>query len=484
MRKSFRSSITIGFTAMVLLCFIVGLLAFAIGVNLQKVFRDTVRENVSALKAAEELELALLGQKGFMSNYFLSDDPIWLDRLEEKRADFFNWLQKASDVALTAPEKSIIKDIKVLYEAYERDRSRARGLYESGDIQKAKNILLEDMWSRLDTLYQRCEDFLRVNELLIEKSGKSFQKKIALTMITIFVISILIIGLAGALFFWLARNMLRSIENITATTRAINLKSLNARVDTASLEEEMVRLAQSFNMMLERLERSFEYVKEFSSSIGHELKTPLAIMKGEAQIALRKERQVEEYRQALGVAIDEANRMIQIVEDLAFLTRLDYNPENIEKEKFDFIPFFKDICKRAESLISQKGLALSVEMPEISVMLEGNKLHLSRLFFNLIQNAIKFTPSGGKISLIAKPKGSVLDVSVSDTGVGIREEDLPRVFQRFFHKGNPPSEANHSIGLGLSVAESIARFHEGSIKVNSKFREGATFIVSLPIRQT
>jgi len=484
MRKSFRRSITIGFTAMVLLCIIVGFLAFAIGVNLQKVFRDTIRENVSALKAAEELELALVGQKGFMSNYFLSDDPVWLDRLEDKRADFFNWLQKASDVALTAPEKSIIQDIKTLYGAYERDRSRAKELYESGNIQKAKNILLEDMWNSLDTLYQRCEDFLRVNESLIEKSGRSFQKKIALTMIIIFVISTLIIGLAGALFFWLARNVLRSIENISATTRAVSLKSLTARVNTANLEEEMVRLAQSFNMMLERLEKSFEYVKEFSSSIGHELKTPLAIIKGESQIALRKERQAEEYKKAFGVTIDETNRMIQIVEDLAFLTRLDYNPENIEKEEFDFIPFFKDIYKRLETLVSQKGLALSIEMPASPIMLEGNKLHLSRLFFNLIQNAIKFTPSSGKISLIVKPQGGLLDISVSDTGVGIREEDLPRVFRRFFHKGNPQSEANHSIGLGLSVAESIAKFHAGSIEVKSSFGKGATFTVSLPIRQS
>jgi len=303
-------------------------------------------------------------------------------------------------------------------------------------------------------------------------------------MIIIFAISILIIGLAGVLFFWLARNMLRSIENITVTTHAISLKNLNARVDTSNLEEEMARLAQSFNAMLERLERSFEYVKEFSSSIGHELKTPLAIIKGESQIALRKERQVEEYKKAFGITIDETNRMIQIVEDLAFLTRLDYNPENIEKEEFDFIPFFKDIYKRLETLVSQKGLALSIEMPASPIMLEGNKLHLSRLFFNLIQNSIKFTPSGGKISLMVKPQGSVLDVSVSDTGVGIREEDLSRVFRRFFHKGNPQSEANHSIGLGLSVAESIAKFHAGSIEVKSLFGKGATFTVSLPIRQS
>jgi len=481
MRKSFRRNIAIGFTAMVFLCIFIGCLSFAIGINMQKIFRDTIRENVSALKAAEEVELALLGQKGFMSNYVLSGDPVWLERLEDKKSDFLNWLEKASNVAMTTPEKAIIQDINTLYRKYERDRSKAKQLYESGDVVMAKNILLVDMWSSLEAVYQKCEDYILVNESLIEKSKVSLQEKVARMMIIIFVAAVLTIASAGGLFFWLARNMLRSIENITATTRAISLKSLNARVDTANLEEEMVRLAQSFNTMLERLERSFEYVKEFSSSIGHELKTPLAIIKGESQIALRKDRQVEEYRKALGVAIEEANRMIRIIEDLVFLTRLDYNPDNISKEVFDFIPFFADIGKRAEALVSQKNIVLSIQMPESPVILEGNKLHLSRLFFNLIQNAIKFTPSGGRVALTVNSQGSLLNVSVSDTGIGIREEDIPRVFQRFFHKGNPQSEANQSIGLGLSVAESIAKFHVGNIEVKSKSGEGTTFAVTLPI---
>ncbi len=481
MRRSFRRSITIGFVAMVFLCIFVGFIALAIGINLQNVFRDTIRENVSALKAAEELELALLGQKGFVSNYVLSGDPIWLQRLEEKKTDFHNWFEKASNVAFTSPEKVIIQDIKTFYGIYERDRSKAKQLYQSGDVEAAKNILLVDMWNSLEAVYQKCEEFINVNESLIEKSVVSLQRKTARMMIIIFGATVLTIALVGALFLWLARSMLRSIENITETTRAISLKSLSARVNTANLEEEMARLAHSFNTMLERLERSFEYVKEFSSSIGHELKTPLAIIKGESQIALRKERDIEDYRKALVVTIEEANRMIRIVEDLAFLTRLDYNPENIPKEVFEFIPFFEDIGKRAEMLVSEKGIVLSIEMPAGPVIVKGNKLHLSRLLFNLIQNAIKFTPSGGKIALATNTQGGILNVAVSDTGIGIREEDLPKIFQRFFHKGNPQSEASHSIGLGLSVAKSIAKFHAGDIEVISKPGEGTTFTVTLPI---
>lgn len=470
-----------GFLVMVFLCAFTVILAFITTRNMQKVFLNTMRDNVSSLKAAEELELALLSQKGFLGNYFLDRDPVWLKKLEEKKANFEDWLNKAADSALTSPEKSIIEDIKLLYKTYESERSRAKQLYELGDIKKAKNILLKDMWGAFEALYQKCEDYIRINESIIKKSEASLQRKVIGMMILITVPALVIVGLVGSMFFLLTRRILASVEDIAVTTRNINLKSLSRRVSTVNLETEMEYLVKSINMMIERLERSFEYIKEFSSSIGHELKTPLAIIKGESEIALRKQRQVEDYRKALSINIEEANRMIRIVEDLVFLTKLDYNPDNIRKEIFDFIPFFADIQKRAKALVTQKQIGLTAAIPETAVTLEGNKLHLSRLFFNLIQNAVKFTPSGGRIDLTVRPESGVLKVSISDTGSGISDEDLPKIFQRFFHKEKPESESSDSIGLGLSIAKSIANFHNGDIEVKSKPQEGATFTVILPI---
>jgi|GEM_PF-1418529 len=480
MKKSFRREIIIGFWLMVFLCFFIGGISVITALNMQKVFRDTITENVSALKAAEELEIALLSQKGFVANYFLSGDPIWLNRLEEAKADFATWFNKASSTARTPAEKNIIEEINHFYKTYEKDRHRAKQLYESGNMREAKNILLVDMWADLDKVYQSCESFILINESIIEKSRADLRKSIIGMITIIFISSLGIIALIGGMFLFLIKRILGSIENVTVTARGVNLNSLNRRLDTANLEEEMIGLVQSFNAMLERLGQSFEYIKEFSMSIGHELKTPLAIIKGESQIALRRERQVEDYRKALSVNIEEANRMINIVEDLALLTKLDYNPNNIKKEVFDFILFFTDIEKRAQTLVSQEQITLSVTMPAIPVTLEGSKLHLSRLFFNLIQNAIKFTPPGGKISLSVLSQGGILKVSVSDTGVGISEEDLPKIFNRFFQKEKSQSESSSSVGLGLSIAKSIARFHNGDIEVESKLKQGSTFTVILP----
>ncbi|MBU4419162.1 MAG: MCP four helix bundle domain-containing protein, partial [Candidatus Omnitrophica bacterium] len=159
MQKSFRKKVMMGFWVMVFLCAFTAILAFITTRNMQNVFLNTMRDNVSSLKAAEELELALLSQKGFLGNYFLDGDPIWLKKLEEKKANFEDWLNKATNAALTPPEKNIIEDIKLLYKTYESERYRAKQLYESGNIKGAKKILLEDMWEVFEALYQKCEDY-------------------------------------------------------------------------------------------------------------------------------------------------------------------------------------------------------------------------------------------------------------------------------------------------------------------------------------
>lgn len=481
MKGSFRRKIIVGFVSMVLLCLFTAVLAFVTTRNIQNVFLNTMRQNVASLKAAEELELALLSQKGFLANYFLEGNSVWLDRLEEKKAIFLYWLKKASDAALTPAEKNIIDDIKRQYGRYENDRIRAKQLYDAGNTQAAKSLLLGDMWQALEILYQKCEDYISINESIIEKSETTLRKKVIGMMILIVVPSLAVIIVIGVIFFVLTRRMLLSVEDISVTARNISLKNLSGRIDTTSLEIEMEYLAKSINAMLDRLEKSFDYVKEFSSSIGHELKTPLAIIKGGSEIALRKERQADDYRKVLRVNIEEANRMIRIVEDLVFLAKLDYNPDNIKKEVFDCILFFEDIRERAEMLAAQKGITFTASIPEAPVSLEGNSLHLSRLFFNLIQNAIKFTPTGGKVNLSVYPDKEVIKIVISDTGSGISETDMPKIFQRFFHKETPDPENAGSIGLGLSIAKSIAKFHKGDIEVTSQLGKGTTFAVILPI---
>ena len=295
---------------------------------------------------------------------------------------------------------------------------------------------------------------------------------------------LLILLVAHLLGRLLVKRIITPVLNVVKVAKAISVKDMSARVSVRNLEAEMMYLANSFNQMLGSIERSFEYIKEFSSSIGHELKTPLAIIKGETEVALRKERQVEEYRKALRINLKEANRMIHIVEDLVFLTKLDYDPGNIQKEPFDFIKFFTELLQRVQMLASHKQINLSATIPKTSITVQGNKLHLSRLFMNIIQNAVKFTPSQGNITLTVHLEGRFVKVYISDTGPGISKDDLQKIFQRFFHKDKAKLRTGEGIGLGLSIAKSIAQFHNGHIEVKSKLGEGSTFTVSLPIVHT
>ncbi|MFH0826969.1 MAG: HAMP domain-containing sensor histidine kinase, partial [Candidatus Omnitrophota bacterium] len=183
----------------------------------------------------------------------------------------------------------------------------------------------------------------------------------------------------------------------------------------------------------------------------------------------------------LKLNLEEVNSMIQIVDDLVLLTKIDYNPSSIQKEPFDFIKFFTEIQQRAQMLVSHKQINFSATIPQTPITVQGNKLHLSRLFLNIIQNAVKFTPSGGSIALTVHPQGRSVKVSISDTGPGISTDVLPRIFQRFFQKDKFKSRSGDGIGLGLSIAKSIAQFHNGHIEVKSKLGEGSTFVVSLPM---
>lgn len=279
----------------------------------------------------------------------------------------------------------------------------------------------------------------------------------------------------------LAVRILKPVENIAETASRITYKDLSARVKTEGLDDEMKHLASAFNEMISRLENSFKHTAEFSSHVAHELKTPLAIIRGESEIALRKDRDVEEYQRVIKVNLEETERMIKTIDDLLLLAKLDYRPEVFELEQFDFIPFFKEIYEQSKILAAQKDIAVTMSLPEEPVNIKADKLHLRRLFFNLIHNAIKFNFSGGKIDMALRPEDKKVVISISDTGVGIAEDDLPKVFDRFFQKETVPGDTEPSNGLGLSIAQSIARIHHGHIKVESQPQKGSTFTTTLPL---
>jgi two-component system, OmpR family, heavy metal sensor histidine kinase CusS len=291
----------------------------------------------------------------------------------------------------------------------------------------------------------------------------------------------LILVVAAFLSQGFVRRVLKPIRDITWTAKNINYKDLSLRIRTENIDVEMKDLVDSLNEMMSRLEKSFKYIAEFSSHVSHELKTPLAILRGESELALRSEHSNEDYKKVIKGNLEEIIRMTKIIEDLLLMTKLDYQPEIFKLVPLDLNEFFEEIAESTRLLAGEKNIRVEVTLPKEEIVVQGDRVHLRRLFFNLINNAIKFTRPNGCIGLDVKKNGRSVRVAVSDTGVGIPEEHLEKIFDKFFHYDETDSVSDMSNGLGLSIAQSIAKIHAGDIQVQSRVGEGSTFTVRLPM---
>lgn len=279
----------------------------------------------------------------------------------------------------------------------------------------------------------------------------------------------------------IVRHIMKPVKKIAEIAEQITHEDLSARVDIKHSGVETKYLISSFNDMISRLESSFKYIVESNSYIAHELKTPIAIIRGEAEIALKKERDNEEYKKVIGIALDESKKMLKTIEDLLLLTKMTYRPEFLNFEKIDLNQFLRDIHEQSKILTTEKNISVDINIPEISEQVKGDELSLRRLFFNIIDNAIKFTPQDGQIKIDIKYKKRKAIISISDTGLGIAEEDIPKLFDKFFRANKEKNRYTSGSGLGLPIAQSIAELHKANITVNSTLGKGSTFIVALPI---
>lgn len=300
---------------------------------------------------------------------------------------------------------------------------------------------------------------------------------------TLFALSIipLVILFTAFLGGTLAARALQPVKELTSIARTITHKDLSARVKVEGVEEELRYLVDAFNEMISRLDKSFRYIAEFSSNVAHELRTPLTVILGESDFALMKERSPQEYRRVIKVIQDECEGMIKTAEDLLLLSRLEYQPQALQFEQLDFSTFIEEVFEQAKRIAARKGITVKLSAPRKSLFISADGLHLKRMFLNLLNNAVKFTPPGGAIDIDAHTEGRQLKVAIRDTGAGINPEHIGKIFDRFFRVDTTGHDAASGSGLGLSIVQSILRIHGGDIAVKSQPNKGSTFTVTLPL---
>ena len=255
--------------------------------------------------------------------------------------------------------------------------------------------------------------------------------------------------------------MLRPVSEIARTAEKISHDDLALRVQASDADEEIQHLVNAFNDMISRLETSFNHIQEFSAHVAHELKTPLTVIRGEAEVALRKDREPRDYVRVLEINLREAKRMVKVIDDMLLLSRLEYETEGYEFEFLELRGFLKEIDEQAMILAESKKITVSFEGEDemAPLRVRGDQIHLRRLFFNLIDNAIKFTPRQGRIQMKVQNISGQVRVTVQDNGSGIAPQDMPRIFEKFFHRDRAASGIPGN-GLGLSIALFIAKAHQ------------------------
>lgn len=311
----------------------------------------------------------------------------------------------------------------------------------------------------------------------LKRVNTTLKELLSFIIISVFCILIL----TSSLGLVLTKSILKPVMQVAKTANSISHKNLNQRIEVKQLDEEMKYLINSFNSMIERLEKSFHHINEFSGHVAHELKTPLAIIKGEMEVTLNKKQRAPEYRRIINSSLEEINRLNKIIKDILLLAKLEYEQDIYKFERLDLTEYLNEISDNSRILAEEKKIKLILNAPDKHIFVYGDKLHLRRLFFNLLHNAIKYTPKKGEISIdLIKKKHNVF-ISITDTGQGISLEHIPKVFNKFYRIQKRSYSVDKGIGLGLSIAQTIAQSHQGSIEVKSKKNQGSTFTFILPL---
>jgi len=285
------------------------------------------------------------------------------------------------------------------------------------------------------------------------------------------------IGLAGVGGVFLASRALRPVEAIARTAREIEGSDLSRRIDVTG-NDELGRLAGVLNQMIARLETAFDRMRQFTGDASHELRTPLSVIRGESTLALRRSRDESGYRRALETISTESEYMSGVLDRLLRIARLDLAGEPVERERVSLRDMLSAVLSNLRALFAERELRVEQTGDDEGVVF-GDPVQLRELAIILLDNALKFTPPGGLVTASVGRRDGAVVMSVADTGVGISEEHLLRIFEDFYRVDKARSRSLGGTGLGLGIARRIAEAHGGRIKVESAPGRGTVFHVSL-----
>ncbi len=292
--------------------------------------------------------------------------------------------------------------------------------------------------------------------------------------------------LMGLGFLWnyyntnnVVNDLLLGIDNITDSAKEIKGKKLSKRIELESDNTSIKNLIDTLNLMLVRVEKSFIQIGEFTDNVSHELKTPITSIKSLIEVELSKERTVEEYQEDLVKILEEVNWLNEIIQKLLILTK---NPENITKhfQPVDLKKIVNDLCDLVELLILEKGITFNYNLGQNEIKILGDPDLIRDIFINIISNSVKYNKVKGSIDISSFVVEDRVGIKITDTGIGIKKENLNKITDRFFREDKVRTTKKSGSGLGLSIVSHLIKIHNGTLEVESEEGVGTSVTVLFP----
>jgi heavy metal sensor kinase len=288
----------------------------------------------------------------------------------------------------------------------------------------------------------------------------------------------------GCIMGWIfAGRALTPVLEVARTAERISGSNLSLRIPVRGAGDEIDRLIETFNQMIERIEINFNQVRQFSTDVSHELRTPITVVRGQLEVALFTAKTVEQYRDAIVDSLSDIERLSQIVRALLLLSQAETGQVILQKQQLDLVEVTAEIADQFQIPAEGADVTLRFIAHVTRCMGEFDRVQIERMLSNLLSNAVKFTPAGGEVRVVIDRREDVAEIRVEDTGGGIPAEHLPHIFDRFYRVRGPGEQASpeKGLGLGLSFVAWIVRAHGGTVDVQSETGKGTTFMVRLPL---
>jgi len=280
--------------------------------------------------------------------------------------------------------------------------------------------------------------------------------------------------------YFLARRALSPVDRMTDAANKIDARQFNRRIEVVNPNDELGRLAQTLNRMLDRLENSFHEMQRFTADASHELRTPISVIRAEAEVALARPLREPEKQDLLGNVLEECQQLTWITDQLLTLCREDAGISHVPREPVDLAQMVSEVAETMRPLAEGKSQSLKTETNP-PVVIRGDPIRLRHVIYNLLDNAIKYTPPHGTVKVAVTSMDHNVRLLVEDSGIGIPPEHLPHVFERFYRVDKARSRAEGGSGLGLSIVQSIVLAHKGTVEIVSQPDLGTRCVVQIPL---